>query len=111
MAVLEIVYEGDDYLLDLDDMDLNDGRAMERFGVKHLRALEEGISAGEVDALTVAYWQMLKQSGQPGARLDHVVFKPVKFIKALVEASAKAELEAAKKAKAEESEAGKAERG
>jgi hypothetical protein len=90
MATLEVAYEGKDYLLDLDDLDLAQGRAMERFGVKNLKALEEGISEGDLGALTVAYWVMLQQNGEDGARLERVVFKPVKFIKALVAAGVKA---------------------
>lgn len=90
MAVLDVTYEGKDYLLDLEDMDTDDARAMERVGVKNLKALEEGISQGDVNALTVAFWLMLKQNGEPGARIERVRFKPIKFIMALAVASEKA---------------------
>jgi hypothetical protein len=90
MAALEISYEGKDYLLDLEDMDTDEARAIERFGVKNLKALEDGIGEGDISALTVAYWLMLKQSGEPGVRLERVKFKPVKFIMALGVASQKA---------------------
>jgi hypothetical protein len=90
MAALIVNYEDHEYLLDLEDMDTSDARAMERFGVPNLRALEEGISTGDVSALTVTYWLMLKQNGEPGVRLERVQFKPVKFIKSLIAATSDA---------------------
>lgn len=89
--MLEISYDGRDYLLDLDDLDQEQARAMERFGVPNLKALEEGISEGDLSALTVAYWVMLVQNGEPGARLERVRFKPIKFIKAIGVAALAAE--------------------
>ncbi len=86
MALL-VKYEGKEYNLDLEDMDTDQARAMERFGVKSLQALEEGIVAGEVDALIVAYWIMLTQNGEPGARLERQKIKPLKFVKALLNAA------------------------
>lgn len=80
---LKITYEDREYILDLEDMDTDDAAAMTRFGVKTLKALEEGISEGDVACLTVAYWLMLKQNGEPGVRLERVRFKPIKFVKAL----------------------------
>lgn len=97
---LHVEYEGKEYDLDLEDMDTDEARAMERFGVKSLQMLEEGIVSGEIDALIVAYWIMLRQNGEPGARLDRMRIKPLKFVKALLAAAAenkKAE-EAKKKA-------------
>jgi len=82
MAVLDITYEGKSYLLDLEDMDTDEARAMERFGVPSLKALTEGVAEGSVDALTVVYWLMLKQNGEPGVRLERVKFKPIKFLQA-----------------------------
>jgi hypothetical protein len=83
---LTVTYEGVARVLDIEDMDTDEARAMERFGVKNLKQLDEGISAGDIDALTVAFWLMLKQNGEPGVRIDHVKFKPVKFVKALLAA-------------------------
>ena len=101
---LRVHYDGKDFDLDLEDMDMDQGRAMERFGVPNLRALEEGIESGDLDALTVAYWVMLQQNGEPGARLERVTFKPLKFIVALVEAALKEKerLEAEAKARGED---------
>jgi hypothetical protein len=89
---LKVTYESKEYLLDLEDMDTDQARAMERLGVPNLKALEEGIGAGDVDALTVAYWLMLTQNGEPGARIERVKFKPIKFLRALA-ASVTAETE------------------
>lgn len=90
MAVLEVKYEGKEYLLDVEDMDTDDARAMERIGVKNLKALQDGISEGDTSALTVAYWLMLKQNGEPGARIERVKFKPIKFLMAVALAGEKA---------------------
>lgn len=94
MAALTVDYDGREYVLDLEDLDMTQARAMERFGVPNLAALEDGIGAGDLSALTVAYWVMLQQSGEPGARLERVVFKPIKFIKALAEAALKSQADA-----------------
>lgn len=83
MATLDISYDGRDYTLDLEDLDMDQARAMERFGVPNIKALEEGIGDGDLSALTVAYWLMLQQNGEPGTRLERVRFKPIKFIKAI----------------------------
>lgn len=90
---MNIEYEGQSYTLDLEDMDTDQARAMQRYGVPNLQALTDGVQAGDVDALTVCYWVMLQQSGEPGARLERVKFKPVKFLQAM---AAAAEAEAAK---------------
>lgn len=99
MAALEISYEGKEYTLDLEDMDTDDARAMEGVGVKNLKALEDGIDEGDVSALRVAFWLMLKQSGEPGVRIERVKFKPIKFLMALAVASQNA-TEAAEAAEA-----------
>ncbi len=101
MAVLKVSYDDRDFLLDIEDMDTDDARAMERFGVPNLKAFEDGVSAGDTSALTVAYWLMLKQNGEPGARIERVKFKPIKLIKALIAATQEA-------ADGEPSEEGKA---
>lgn len=80
---LEVTYEGKSFIFDIEDMDTDEARAMERHGVKNLKALEDGIGDGDIAALTVAYWLMVRQNGEPGARIDRVVFKPIRFIKAL----------------------------
>lgn len=85
MAAIEITYEDHEYLLDLEDMDTDQARVMERFGVPHLKALEDGMAMGDVKALTVYYWLMLVQNGESGARIERVKFKPVKFLKALAD--------------------------
>lgn len=83
MAALLISYEDREYILDLDEMDTDQARAMERFGVKNLKSLEEGILEGDIGALQVAYWLMLVQNGEPGARLERVKFKPMRFAKGI----------------------------
>jgi hypothetical protein len=103
MAALDIKYDGKDYTLDLEDMDTEQARAMERFGVPNLKALDDGIAEGDLKALTVAYWIMLVQNGEPGARLERVQIKPIKFVRALVSAALAAE-KAAKDAEGNDDE-------
>lgn len=83
MAAIPVTYEGKDFLLDIEDMDTDDARHMEKIGVRNLKELQDGISVGDTSALTVAYWLMLKQNGEPGARIERVKFKPIKFLLAL----------------------------
>lgn len=101
MAVLKISYEDREYDLDLDEMDTDQARAMERFGVKNLKALEEGLLEGDIGPLQVAYWLMLTQNGEPGARLERMKFKPMKFAKGIALAML-AMIQEAEKAMAEE---------
>ena len=75
---MNVKYEGQEFDLDLEDMDTDQARAMERFGVPNLKALEDGVAEGNLDALTVVYWLMLQQNGD-GTRIDRVKFKPIKF--------------------------------
>lgn len=91
MAILEVEYEGKEFILDLEDMDTDEASTMERFGVPNLKALEDGVAVGDIKALTVMYWLMLKQNGEPGVRLERVKCKPVKFLRALATASSNAE--------------------
>jgi hypothetical protein len=88
MAAIKFEYEGRELFLDMEDMDTDQARAMERFGVPNLKALEEGVSEGDINALTVTYWLVLVQNGEPGARLERIKFKPIKLIKALAAAEA-----------------------
>jgi hypothetical protein len=83
MADLKITYDGQDYTLDLDDMDVDQARAMERFGVKNLKTLEEGLLEGDIGCLQVGYWLMMVQNGEPGSRLERMKFKPMMFAKAI----------------------------
>ena len=87
MAGLHISYEGKEYDLDLEDMDTDEARAIERYGIPNLLELETGIASGNISALTALYWLMLRQNGEPGARIDHVKFKPLKLVKALMAAA------------------------
>lgn len=87
---LAIEYRGREYTLDLEEMTLEEGRVMEKHGVPNLMALEEGIGRGDVSALSVAFWIMLRQSGQPDQRIDRIEgagFMPIKFLKALIRAT------------------------
>lgn len=86
---ININYDGKDYSLDLEDLDMEQARVMERFGVSNLRELEQGINEGDLDALTVCYWVMLQQNGETNMQIESVRFKPFKFIKAIGEAVAK----------------------
>jgi hypothetical protein len=83
MAVMEFTYEGREFILDLEDMDTDQARAMERYGVPNLKTLTEGILNGDLKALTVLYWLALIQDGEEGTRLEKVRIKPVKLLMAL----------------------------
>lgn len=83
---MKIKYEDQWYTLDLQEMTLDDAKAMEDVGIPNLKELEAGISTGDLNALTVAFWQMQKQSGQD-VELLKVRFKPLKFLVACAEAS------------------------
>lgn len=103
-----IKYEERELVFDIEDMDTDQARAMERFGVPNLKALQDGIFAGDVSALTVCYWLAMDQSGEAAVRLDQVKFKPAKFLAEFGKAQ-KAEVEAAKKAAEAAGKAGTAE--
>jgi len=83
MSVLEIQYEGRTFLLDIEDMTTEDARAIERFGIPNLLALEDGMKVADVKSITAYYWLCLVQNGEPGARIERVQCKPLKFLKAL----------------------------
>lgn len=89
MAVLDIDYEGRQFLLDIEDLDTDQMRTIERFGIPNLKALEERFQEGDLDALTAYYWLCLVQNGEPGARIERVRFKPLKFLVALAMAAKK----------------------
>lgn len=84
MAALEIDYEDRVYLLDLDDMDTDQVRAIERAGIPNLKALESRLLDGDLTAIMVYYWLCLVQNGEPAVRLERVKCKPLKFFKAYV---------------------------
>jgi hypothetical protein len=100
MAALEIEYEDRIYLLDLEDMEIEHVRAMERFGIASLKALEERFAEGDLNAILVYYWLCLVQNGEPAARLERVRCRPIKFVKAMGVAAKKA----AKAAESEDNE-------
>lgn len=86
---MKLVYEGNPYTLDLLDMTTDDAREMYRtYEIKSLIDLEKGLTEMSVDAITVCYWLMLKQSGAVTLALKDVpAFKLLRFAKALGEAA------------------------
>lgn len=84
---MKVNYEGRIYDFDMQEMDVQDARQMEEVGIPNLLALEEGLGEGSLNALAVAYWQMLRQSGDTDARLADVRFKPLKLVKAFADAA------------------------
>lgn len=90
MATLNIKYEDKEYLFDMEELDTEQMAVIERSGVPSLSALEEGITRGELLSVRAAFWLMLVQNGQEGQRIERVSFKPLKFIKALGQASREA---------------------
>jgi hypothetical protein len=101
---LDVKYGGESYVLDMEDMDTDEARAMERYGIPDLRTLQEGIQNGKLDCLTFSFWLARRQNGEDGARLDKTTVRPVKWLNALTRAS-DAALKAAE-AKAAEGKAG-----
>jgi hypothetical protein len=97
---VNINYEGKDYGLDLDDVDISQATTIYRKFNLTLLGLEVGLREGNPDALRAIYWLMLSQDGQR-VNIDNVIFKIVKFANALQAANEAETLAAEDKAKAE----------
>jgi hypothetical protein len=78
-------YNGFDYPLDLEEIEVEEARTVKRYAGLSLKGLEEGLAEGDADAMTCLFWLMLKQSGQDH-NIEKVTFKIVKFAKAVQEA-------------------------
>lgn len=86
---LQIEFEGENYTLDLDDIDVPQARAIKRQTGLSLLKFEEGLEEVDPDCVVVAYWLMMQQSGRAAIDMNRVNFKVVKFTQAIIEAAAR----------------------
>lgn len=80
-----VKFNNREYDLDISDIEVEHARVIKNYA-SHLtlKGLGEGIAEGDPDALTAAYWLMLKQNGEDH-NIAKVSFKPMKFLLAVVE--------------------------
>jgi hypothetical protein len=95
---MRITYLGQEYDLDLDKVGIDEWReAKRKYGLTP-KAVQDGLDEADPDAMTFAYWVMLRQSGQPAGTLgDHLKPDIIALNNAVgtaVEAERKAQLEA-----------------
>lgn len=93
---MNVEYEGKGYIFDLEDMDTDDAAVMEAAGIPNLKALGERLVSGERIALQFTFWLMQKQGGAK-TRFEAVQFKPLRFIRALDEATPVVDVESGPK--------------
>jgi hypothetical protein len=94
---MNVTFDGEEYKLDLDEIDLSEARYIKRQTGLTLMKLQEGLKEVDGDSLAALYWLMLKQSGKV-ADLGKLNFAIVKFAAALSDA---AERESEKEAEKE----------
>lgn len=84
---MQIEFEGESYTLDLDEIDVSEARTIKRQTGLSLFDFQQGIYNVDPDALILAYWLMMKQSGKTAIDPQKVNFKIVKFSNAITEAT------------------------
>lgn len=93
---MKVEYDGQEYTLDLDEIDVKQARTMQTHAGLTLGTLGEKLNDMDTDAMTAVFWLMLQQSGK-GMPFDQVNFKVIPFATAIGEAF-EAEQEAEKAA-------------
>ena len=83
---MQVTWDGEDYLLDLDDMDTTEARYIKKKTGYNPVELQEAMFGIDADAMSAIYWLMLKQSGKPMVNFENVNIKLVKFAEAVVAA-------------------------
>ena len=83
---MRVEFQGKEYTLDIDEIDVAQSRHIYRKTGLSLLKLEEGLAEVNPDALVALYWLMLAQSGET-VDMDKVNFPVVKFANALIEAN------------------------
>lgn len=81
-----IHFNNKDYRFDLEDITVEDARAIKRYCGLTLKGLEEGLSEADPDAMTCLYWLMLRQNGEDH-NIERVSFKVIKFAAAFAAAN------------------------
>lgn len=97
-----INYDGRDYHVDIDEIDIDEYRQLKtKYGMTP-KAFQEGINEGDPDASTFLYWIMLRRDGQAGVPLGNQL-KPnvTRLNAAMVAAVQREEAEEAERKKAE----------
>ncbi len=80
-----IKWEGEDFTLDLDEIDLAQAKVIQVHCGLSLLQIDDGIKTGNPDAIRALFWLMHVQSGK-SLDIDRVNFKVVKFMSALSDA-------------------------
>lgn len=82
---MQVNYEGEEYELDLDEMDVKQARIIKvATGLTPLQ-LQRGMMEVDPDALTGLYWYMMVSNGKP-CNIKVINFKVAKFSNALADA-------------------------
>jgi hypothetical protein len=86
--MLHVEWDGETYDLDLDDIDVSQGRQIKRQTGLSLLKFQEGLMEVDTDCVVVAYWLMMAQNGK-AVDMNRVNFKVVKFTEAIIMAAAR----------------------
>lgn len=84
---MQIVFDGNEYVLDLDDITVAQAKVIKVHRGMTLKALSEGLNELDPDALVAVYWLMRIQSGDVGVDIDRADFKAIRFAEAVAKAS------------------------
>lgn len=80
-----IHFEDQDFEFDIDDIDVNQARAIKRYTQMSLFKWQEALKEADPDALVGLYWLMMNQNGK-AVDMHKVNFKIVQFGNAVGEA-------------------------
>lgn len=97
---MKVLWEGNEYTFDLDEIEVEQACAIKTNWNLTLMGLDRGLNDGDPDALTAIYWLMHVQSGK-ALSVRGINFKVVKFLNAIQEAGEREEKEEAARQKAE----------
>lgn len=82
---MNINFEGKDYHLDLDEIDVQQARTIKRQTGLTLLQLQKGLEDVDVDSMVALYWLMMVQNGTT-VDMNKVNFPVVKFGEAVINA-------------------------
>lgn len=85
---MQVQWEGEGYILDLDEMDTVEARYIKRKTELTPVGLQNALYEVDPEAMTAIYWLMMKQSGKPVIDIDRINIKIVRFAEAVVDAMA-----------------------
>lgn len=75
-------FDDKDYQFDIEALDLSEARYIKRNAGLTVKALMDGLSEMDADAIAALYWLMLKQNGQ-ATDIGKLNFSVLKFAEAL----------------------------